>query len=111
MNLSQSIVINKCIVPLSTMISFFQNRKPKQFSYKPRYSDSSKKVGDEKKRISFNDKKYSDAMYDRYDRTPFADLKKAGKTRMMIKAIVLAIILGLLVLYFDKLELLLNEIR
>lgn len=50
-------------------------------------------------------------MYDRYDRIPFADLKKAGKTRMMIKAIVLVIILGLLVLYFDKLELLLNEIR
>ena len=91
------------------MISFFSNRKPKQFNYKPRYEGNK----DRKKNpesISFRKKKYSGEMYGRYDRIPFADLKKAGIQRMKIKAIVLAIIIVILILFVDKIEEFLKEL-
>tara|TARA_B100000614_G_scaffold234205_1_gene230019 strand:+ start:1925 stop:2203 length:279 start_codon:yes stop_codon:yes gene_type:complete len=92
------------------MLSFFSNRKPKQFNYKPRYQNDSE--GKEKeKRVSFRNRKYSDAMYNRYDRTSFNDLKKEGKKRIMTKVIVLVILLSVLVLYLDKIEQLLKKIN
>ena len=94
---------NKRSLTLNRMFSFFSNRKPKQFNYKPRYQ---KDAEDKKleKRISFKKKKYSDAMYDRYDRASFTDLKKEGKRRILIKVIVLAMLLSVLILYLDKIE-------
>lgn len=85
------------------MFSFFSNKKPKPFNYKPRYQKS---IEDKKKekRVSFRHKKYSDAMYERYDRVPFIDLKKEGKKRIMIKVIVLVVLLSILVLYLDRIE-------
>ena len=50
-------------------------------------------------------------MYGRYDRIPFADLKKAGIQRMKIKAIVLAIIIVILILFVDKIEEFLKELN
>ncbi len=85
------------------MFSFFSNRKPRQFNYKPQYQKG-KYLNEEPKRISFKEKKFADAMYDRYDRVPFTDLRKAGRQRMLIKAAVLAVILILLILYVDKIE-------
>lgn len=85
------------------MFSFFSNRKPKQFNYKPRYQKDSEDKKNEK-RVSFKKKKYSNAMYDRYDRVPFTDLKKEGKKRIMIKVIVLVVLLSILILYLDKIE-------
>lgn len=90
------------------MLSFFSNRKPKQFNYKPRYEDNKGKK-EKPGRISFQSKKYSGAMYERYDRIPFADLKKAGRQRIMIKATVLAVLLIVLILYVDKIEEVLKE--
>ena len=49
-------------------------------------------------------------MYDRYDRVPFTDLRKAGKQRVMIKAAVLAVILIVLILYIDKIEEMLKKL-
>ena len=92
------------------MFFFFSNRKPKQFNYQPRYQKT-KTEEEPKKKISFKDKSYSDAMYDRYERVPFADLKKAGKQRMMIKAAVLAVVFIILILYVDKIEELLKELE
>jgi len=90
------------------MFSFFSNRKPKQFNYKPRYQNDFE--GKEKeKRLSFKNKKYTDAMYNRYDRASFNDLKKEGKKRIMIKVIVLVVLLSVLVLYLDKIEELLKK--
>lgn len=92
------------------MLSFFSNRKPKQFNYKPRYQNDSE--GKEKEnRVSFRNRKYSDAMYNRYDRASFNDLKKEGKKRIMTKVIVLVILLSVLVLYLDKIEQLLKKIN
>lgn len=92
-----------------TMLSFFSNRKPKQFNYKPQYQKS-KGTKEEEKSVSFRQKKYADAMYDRYDRVPFTDLKKAGKQRMMIKASVLAVILVVLIIYIERIEELLQKL-
>lgn len=89
------------------MISFFQNRKPKQFNYKPRYTSSEPK--DENK-IDFTKKKYVDAMYERYDRQKFSEIKEQGKRSIMIKSVVLAVLLIALIIYFDKIEALLREI-
>ncbi len=92
-----------CSLTLVRMFSFFSNRKPKQFNYKPRYQKDSEDKKNEK-RVSFKKKKYSNAMYDRYDRVPFTDLKKEGKKRIMIKVIVLVVLLSILILYLDKIE-------
>jgi len=92
------------------MFFFFSNRKPKQFNYQARYQNT-KTEKEPKKKISFKDKSYSDAMYDRYERVPFADLKKAGRQRMMIKAAVLAVVFIILILYVDKIEELLKELE
>ena len=91
------------------MFSFFSNRKPRQFNYKPQYQKS-KFPKEEEKKISFKEKKYSDAMYDRYDRVPFTDIRKAGRQRVMIKAAVLALILIVLILYVDKIEEMLKKL-
>ncbi len=91
------------------MFSFFSNRKPRQFNYKPQYQKS-KSPKEEEKKISFKEKKYSDAMYDRYDRVPFTDIRKAGRQRVMIKAAVLAVILIVLILYVDKIEEMLKKL-
>lgn len=92
-----------CSLTLARMFSFFSNRKPKQFNYKPRYQKDSEDKKKEK-RVSFKKKKYSNAMYDRYDRVPFTDLKKEGRKRIMIKVIVLVVLLSILILYLDKIE-------
>ena len=92
-----------CSLTLVRMFSFFSNRKPKQFNYKPRYQKDSEDKKKEK-RVSFKKKKYSNAMYDRYDRVPFTDLKKEGRKRIMIKVIVLVVLLSILILYLDKIE-------
>ncbi len=88
---------------LYQMFSFFSNRKPKQFNYKPRYQ---KNTEDKKKdkHVSFRKKKYTDAMYSRYDRIPFTDLKKEGRKRITIKVIVLVVLLSILILYLDRIE-------
>ena len=88
---------------LQRMFSFFSNRKPKRFDYKPRYQKNTENNNKEK-RVSFKNKKYSDAMYSRYDRTPFTDLKKEGKKRITIKVIVLVVLLSILILYLDRIE-------
>ena len=92
-----------CSLTLARMFSFFSNRKPKHFNYKPRYQKDSEDK-EKEKRISFKKKKYSNAMYDRYDRVPFTDLKKEGRKRIMIKVIVLVVLLSILILYLDKIE-------
>ena len=50
-------------------------------------------------------------MYYLYDRIPFRDIKKAVRNRIMTKAIILAVILSLLIIYFDKLEDLLSKLE
>jgi hypothetical protein len=85
------------------MFSFFSNRKPKQFNYKPRYQKQTEDKNIEK-RVSFRQRKYSDAMYSRYDRIPFTKLKKEGRKRITIKVIVLVVLLGILILYLDRIE-------
>ena len=85
------------------MFSFFSNRKPRQFNYKPLYQKDSETKNKEKK-ISFKKKKYSDAMYDRYDRASFTELKKEGKKRILVKVVVLAILLSIIIFYLDKIE-------
>ncbi|MBL56804.1 MAG: hypothetical protein CMP61_06435 [Flavobacteriales bacterium] len=92
------------------VLSFFSNRKPKQFKYKPRYQKKENSEG-KRKPISFKEKPISDAMYDRYDRTRFNDLRKAGQQRMLIKATVLAILIVLLILYLDQIEEMLKKIK
>ncbi|MBI35050.1 MAG: hypothetical protein CMP67_06765 [Flavobacteriales bacterium] len=85
------------------MFSFFSNRKPKKFNYKPRYQKDSE--GNEKEeRLSFRNKKYSDAMYNRYERVPFNDLKKEGRKRIMIRVIILAVLLIVIIVYLEKIE-------
>ena len=85
------------------MLSFFSNKKPKQFNYKPRYQKNTE-IKSNTKPISFRNKKYSDAMYNRYDRIPFTDLKKEGRKRITIKVIVLVVLLSILILYLDRIE-------
>lgn len=89
------------------MISFFQNRKPKQFNYKPRYSSEKKS---EDKRIDFTKQKYADAMYERYERQRFSDIRAKGRRSLMIKAIILVVLLIALIVYFDKIERILRGI-
>ena len=85
------------------MSSFFSNRKPKQFKYKPRYQKDTE-VSNKEKRIDFNNKKYSNAMYERYDRIPFNDLKSEGQKRIMVKVAILIVLLSILVFYLDGIE-------
>ena len=92
-----------CFLTLKSMLSFFSNRKPKKFNYKPRYQKNKEKR-DKEKRVYFNTRKYSDEMYERYDRVPFTSLKREGKKRMMIKIIVLIVLLSILVIYLDRIE-------
>ena len=94
------------------MFSFFQARRPRQYNHKPQYqkSTSGKKEANER-RISFTQKKITNEMYDRYDRIPFSDIRKAGRNRIMTKAIILAVILSLLIIYFDKFEDLLSKLE
>ncbi|MFT4898283.1 MAG: hypothetical protein ACI9U0_000057 [Flavobacteriales bacterium] len=94
------------------MFSFFQARKPRRYKHKAQYqkSTSEKKEANERT-ISFTQKKFTNEMYDRYDRIPFSDIKKAGRNRIMTKAIILAVILSLLIIYFDKLEDLLSKLE
>jgi hypothetical protein len=92
------------------VLSFFTNRKPKQFKYKPRYQSKSNSK-DTSKRISFQEKPYSDAMYERFDRIPFTRLKKAGRQRILIKAAVLAILLIILIVYIDSIEEMLKKLE
>lgn len=89
------------------MISFFQNRKPKQFNYKPRYSSEKKSEG---KKIDFTQQKYADAMYERYERQKFSDIRANGRRSLMIKASILAALLIALIMYFDKIERILRGI-
>lgn len=92
------------------MLSFFSNRKPKRFNYKPRYQNDESKT-EERERISFTNKKLSNAMYDRYERVPFGDLRKAGRKRLMIKATIITVALLILTYYIDKIEELLKSIE
>ena len=92
------------------MLSFFSNRKPKQFKYKPRYQKT-EEDNDKTSRISFREKPYSDAMYHRYDRIPFNDLRKAGQQRMLIKVVILAILLIVLILYIESIEEMLKKLE
>ena len=50
-------------------------------------------------------------MYDRYDRIPFNDLRKAGQQRMLIKIVILAILLIVLILYIENIEEMLKKLE
>mgnify|MGYP000040876830 CR=1 FL=1 len=94
------------------MFSFFQARKPRRYNHKAQYQkNTSENKEANERRISFTQKKITNEMYDRYDRIPFSDIKKAGRNRIMTKAIILAVILSLLIIYFDKLEDLLSKLE
>lgn len=88
------------------MISFFGNKKHRQFNYKPQYlnEDELDKEDDEDEGISFRKPGMSDAMYKRWNRIPFDEVKKVNQKRTLYIMLVLVFILGLLLLNLERLE-------
>jgi hypothetical protein len=85
------------------MIFFFGNRKHRQFNYKPQYIKE-EELEEKDDEISFRKPGLSDAMYDRWNRIPFDEVKKTNQKRTLYIMVVLVFILGLLVLNLERLE-------
>lgn len=87
------------------MIFFFGNSRHRKFNYKPQYlNEEELKEPGEDEGISFREPGLSDAMYDRWNRIPFEEIKRKNRRKTIYTMVTLVFMLSLIILNIDRLE-------
>ena len=90
------------------MFFFSRSIKPKQFDFKPVYFDVKKeelekRLQKQKKQISFkHSNTYKNEMYKRWDRVPYAEVRKQSRKRILMISIIFAGLLLFFALLLQK---------
>lgn len=91
------------------MLSFFNNRKPRQFNFKPVYHKQEKE-GDDEKKFSISENRYTEQMYNKWERIPFSELEKEGKKRLKRISLITGTAILIIWRYWDEIEEILRRI-
>ena len=78
-------------------MSFFNNKKPKQFNFKPVYSKNEQNIDQE------NEGLLSDKMYNRWNRTPYKEVVKNGNKKIKYTIALICVLIYTIITFYNYL--------